>query len=494
MIPTIPKTDVDKDLVKLPDINKTSKQIQNERRLQKQKLINEQMKARQDAKNLKIAKADEEARKSIANTPDAIQEQKDKIYSDSAIDTQVLKDQKIAEGTIVKGKNIAEIQREEQLARNAKAKTMADNLANRKNNAVVKPEPDQPDVSPTNQAPPDAKPLSFKEQLQQKQKEIGQKGEEELGTTEPAVKAGSEQESQGATKGSYKEGSRPEIKTDVADDIPVDNDEARDAVNEKIGNLSDDDYNSYKSLVEKNKITGFDYGKKNRLVNKIENKSLEKRYNALPTDGAREDFEKGLAKENTEGIEPKKNLMKRVEDYHNNPDNFEEEEEDTPTLPDTADEPEEDQYEGFGETEDDEDEKEDEPEEEYEGFGTEDEDEDEDEDDDKDDDKDDEDEDPDPDKDEFGEEDDIFGSSTDKTQVDSSPIVDTPKPTITDTDALADNLKKDTLDSTIDDDNPIGDFVTLGLGLASVIAPLFSHTAKESPQNPMNQSSQFGET
>ena len=51
-----------------------------------------------------------------------------------------------------------------------------------------------------------------------------------------------------------------------------------------------------------------------------------------------------------------------------------------------------------------------------------------------------------------------------------------------------------TADSTVFDENPLGDIVTAGLGLASLIAPLFSHAPKESPVHAINPTSQFGES
>ncbi len=51
-----------------------------------------------------------------------------------------------------------------------------------------------------------------------------------------------------------------------------------------------------------------------------------------------------------------------------------------------------------------------------------------------------------------------------------------------------------TADSSVFDENPLGDIVTAGLGLASLLVPLFSHAPKESPVNPINPSSQFGES
>lgn len=49
-----------------------------------------------------------------------------------------------------------------------------------------------------------------------------------------------------------------------------------------------------------------------------------------------------------------------------------------------------------------------------------------------------------------------------------------------------------TADSTILDDNPIGWLITAGLGIASVLSPLFAHKPKDNPQHALNPSAQFG--
>ncbi len=88
----------------------------------------------------------------------------------------------------------------------------------------------------------------------------------------------------------------------------------------------------------------------------------------------------------------------------------------------------------------------------------------------------------------------------------TTPTTEEETPTLTNTDTDAskidtvvkdtstDDLSKMTADSSVFDESPIGDIVTAGLGLVSLLSPLFEHKPKESPINPVNPSSQFGES
>jgi hypothetical protein len=61
-------------------------------------------------------------------------------------------------------------------------------------------------------------------------------------------------------------------------------------------------------------------------------------------------------------------------------------------------------------------------------------------------------------------------------------------------DATDDSLDTLTEASTAFDENPLGDVITAALGIASIFAPMFEHHQKQSPINPLNPSSQFGES
>ena len=451
---------------------KTPRQIQNERRMAKQKLRNQQIKDKSDSQRLKQQKADEEAKQSIANLPDAEQELKDKIYGDNPLDEQVQRDVKKAQGLQQKTKNIAQIQQEEDIKRRNRAKTMAQELEEQKNKPLA---PVIQDVEQNIAEPVDSQPksLSLSEQIKQKQQQIGL-GQEEIGSTDPLIKAGTQQESIGATEGTYQERGikikssvkkQPLYKTENEANI------ARDAVNEKIGNLSNEDYETYKRLRDKNNIAQFDYPTKSKLVDRIESKSLEERYNKLPTQQAQDDYIKGLKKRKVTGIEGRKALMNDVENFHQNL-------EDTSLVPVSEEEvqpeaePEVQQTEGLTEPEEQQREEREgeqppqippvQPQEETSPEETS----------------------PEPQP-----------KTTEETppEEEEEPKPDISKATKVETGG-EDALETATAESTALDENPLGDLVTVGLGLASILAPLFSHKQQESPQAPMNQNSAFGET
>jgi hypothetical protein len=60
------------------------------------------------------------------------------------------------------------------------------------------------------------------------------------------------------------------------------------------------------------------------------------------------------------------------------------------------------------------------------------------------------------------------------------------------TETITQDLADTTVASTAEDENPIGDIITAGLGLATLLSPLFSSPTKVQPTQYLNPSSQFG--
>ena len=60
------------------------------------------------------------------------------------------------------------------------------------------------------------------------------------------------------------------------------------------------------------------------------------------------------------------------------------------------------------------------------------------------------------------------------------------------TETITQDLADTTVASTAGDENPIGDIITAGIGLATLLSPLFSSPTKVQPTNYINPSSQFG--